>query len=177
MSEAMGSNRPGFPDDGSPLGQGSPGAYPPPGYPPPPGPGFPPPPGPGPWPPPAALSRSEERTWGLVAHLGALIVSLVTGLGVLVPLLVMLTKGTQSAFVRRHAVESLNFQITGLLVALVGGIVAVVGAVVTLGLGLIVILPLALAYLVFVLVVQIQASVRANDGQDYRYPLTLRLVS
>ena len=166
MSEAMGSSRPRPPDEGPSwpsADQGQPSSYPPTHS-------------GGPWP-PAGLSPSDERTWGMLSHLGALVVTLVSGLGVLVPLVVLLTKGTQSPFVRRHALESLNFQITVLLMGVLGGIVAVVGAVVTLGLGLVVIVPVVLAYLVFVLVVQVLASVRANNGEDYRYPLTLRLVS
>ena len=123
------------------------------------------------------MSTSDERTWGMLAHLGGLLVSLVSGLGVLVPLVLLLTKGKDSGYVRRHAVESLNFHITAILVAVVGAVVALIGVIATLGLALFVVIPAAVAYGIFYLVMPIVASVRANNGEAYRYPLTLRLVN
>jgi len=79
----------------------------------------------------------------------------------------MVTKGNESAFVRRHAVESLNFQITMIIVWVVG----VVLTFVLIG------FLILLAQVVFWLIVVIMASVAANNGQEYRYPLTLRMVT
>ena len=94
-------------------------------------------------------------------------------MGFLAPLVIMLTVGNQSPYVRRHAVESLNFQIS----LLIYGAAAILFSIVTIGLGLIVVIPLGLVALVFALVFLIQASVKAANGEDYRYPLTLRFVS
>jgi hypothetical protein len=94
-------------------------------------------------------------------------------MGFLAPLLIMLTVGNQSPFVRRHAVESLNFQIS----LLIYGAVAFLFSLLTFGLGLIIVLPLGLVALVAIIVLLIQASIRASNGEDYRYPLTLRFVS
>ena len=88
------------------------------------------------------------------------------------PLLVLLIQGNKSAFVRRHAIESLNFQIT-LLIALAAGIVL---SVVTLGLGLIIVLPVGLVVGILALVWIIMAGIKANNGEDYRYPINIRLV-
>ncbi len=114
----------------------------------------------------------EERNWAGAAHLGAFVAAYVA-LGLLAPLIVLLAKGGQSPYVRRHAVESLNFQITILIWIGIG----VVLTLVTLGVGLIIIGPVALGVVVFYLVVVILAGVRALNGQDYRYPLTFRFVS
>ena len=84
---------------------------------------------------------STERNWAMAAHLGAFVAAYVA-LGLLAPLLVLLVKGGESPFVRRHSVESLNFQITTLLLL----VIAVVLALVTFGLGLIVIIPVAVAW-------------------------------
>ena len=95
-------------------------------------------------------------------------------MGFLAPLLIMLTVGNQSPFVRRHAVESLNFQIS----LLIYSAAAVLFSIITIGLGLIIVIPLGLVALVVgSLVFVIQASIKAANGEDYRYPLTLRLVS
>jgi uncharacterized Tic20 family protein len=79
----------------------------------------------------------------------------------------MLVKGNDSAFVRRHAVESLNFQIS-LLIYLV---VSLVLAFVLIGFLLMAVVG------VFALVVIILATIKAANGEDYRYPLCIRLVS
>ena len=114
----------------------------------------------------------EERNWAAAAHLGAFVAAYVA-LGLLAPLIVLLVKGGRSPYVRRHSVESLNFQITILIWAGVAFLLALI----TLGIGLILIVPVALAVVVFYLVVVILAGVRALNGQDYRYPLTFRFVS
>jgi uncharacterized protein len=163
-------------DQTPPPPEGSPppgyGSYPPPGY------GYPPPgygpPTPQGYPqgyPPSALAPSDERMWAMFAHIGAILASVVA-MAFLGPLIILLVQGSKSPFVRRHAVESLNFQIT-LLIALAVGVVL---SVVTLGLGLIVVIPAALVIAVAALILIIMASVAANNGEDYRYPFTLRLV-
>jgi uncharacterized Tic20 family protein len=108
----------------------------------------------------------EERTWAWISHAGCFVGAWLA-MAFLVPLVIMLVKGGSSPFVRRHAVESLNFQITVLIYA----VVSIVLALVLIGF-------LLLAALgVFYLVVVILATVRASNGQEFRYPLTLRLVS
>lgn len=58
-------------------------------------------------------------------------------LGLLAPLAVLLFKGNDSAFVRRHAVESLNFQITALIYAAICVVLAfvLIGFVLLIALG------------------------------------------
>lgn len=132
---------------------------------------YPPPTGPASWPPPASGpvgTTSEERNWSMAAHAASFLAAYVA-LGLLAPLVVLLLKGNASPFIRRHAVESLNFQITALIVAIVGGVLTLL----TLGLfGLVL-----LAYVVFYLIVVIMATIAASNGQEYRYPLALRLVT
>jgi uncharacterized Tic20 family protein len=109
---------------------------------------------------------AEERNWAVVAHLGSLL-SAWFALGLLAPLLVLLVKGSSSEFIRRHATESLNFQIN----ALVWSAVLVVSMFFLVGF---ILLPL---YGLFYLVQVIVASVRASQGREFRYALTVRLIS
>ena len=88
----------------------------------------------------------------------------------------MLLKGESSPFVRRHAVESLNFQISLLIYSVVLGIVAAVLVIVTVGLALLVVLPVGLLLALVVLALIIIATFKASNGEDYRYPFTIRLV-
>ena len=109
---------------------------------------------------------SEERTWAWVSHAGCYVGAAVA-MAFLVPLVIMLTKGKQSSFVRRHAVESLNFQISTLIYAAVCLLLALVV------IGLLLLLALAVFYVVVVAI----ATIKAANGEEFRYPMTLRLVS
>jgi uncharacterized Tic20 family protein len=123
---------------------------------------------------PGGLTQ-EDRTWALASHVGTL-VSAWFAFGFLAPLLVMLLKN-DSAFVRRHAVESLNFQISLLIYGVVGTVVGLVLTFATFGIGLFVIIPVVAILALVVLVLIIVATVRASNGEDYRYPFTLRFIS
>ncbi len=114
--------------------------------------------------PPVAVP--EERNWAMAAHVGSFLAAW-AAVGLIAPLVVLLAKGNTSAFIRRHAVESLNFQINALLYI----VVFVVLSFVLIG------IPLLIAYGIFYLVCVILATVRASNGEDYRYPLTIRFVS
>lgn len=119
------------------------------------------------WPPAAEHATTpEDRNWAMAAHVGSLVTAWFA-LGLFAPLIVLLLKGGSSPYVRRHAVESLNFQLNALVYIVVFALLMFV----LIGL---VLLPL---YGIFYLIVVVVATVRASNGADYRYPLTLRLVS
>ncbi|HEY3337461.1 MAG TPA: DUF4870 domain-containing protein [Propionicimonas sp.] len=111
------------------------------------------------------LSASDEATWASAAHWSAILASFV-GLGFLGPLIVMLTQGTKSARVRANAVESLNFEITFIIAMVVSLLLMllIIGFITTPLLGI--------AWLVL----RIIASIQTSNGQDYRYPVNIRLV-
>lgn len=115
-------------------------------------------------PPPATIVGSESRQWAALSHAGSFLAAWVA-LGLLCPLIIVLAKG-RDRFVRHHAYESLNFQLNALL--WIG--VSVVLMPVLIGFALIGIV--GLWYLVFV----IRASIAANNGEWYRYPMIFRLL-
>jgi uncharacterized Tic20 family protein len=117
------------------------------------------------------LSASEERTWAMVAHVGVFIAAWLA-MGFLCPLIIWLLFRGRSEFVRRNAVESLNFQISLLIYTAI----AVVLVLITFGLGVLIIVPLIVIGAVAAVVVIVRATIAASSGQDYRYPLTIRLV-
>ena len=127
----------------------------------------PPPPGGGYHPGPGAPAgpTPDERNWALAAHIGSLVAAWFA-MGFLAPLLVLLIKGNDSPFIRRHAVESLNFQISLLLYLIATAVLwlIVIGIFLTVALG------------IFALIVIILATISASNGQDSRYPLPSRLV-
>ena len=111
------------------------------------------------------LSADQERLWAMLAHLLSFVAAYIA-LGFLAPLIVLLVFGPRSAFVRANAVESLNFNLSWLLYAVVGAIL------IFLVIGIFILIALGIAYVVLIII----ASIRANDGQLYRYPLTIRFV-
>jgi len=117
------------------------------------------------------MSQEQERLWGMLAHLLSFAAAYVA-LGFLAPLGVLIAMGEKSPFVRAHAVESLNFQLT----TVVWVAAAIAFGVLTLGIGMLVILPLGGAYLLFYLIVVIIAGLKANHGETYRYPATIRFI-
>jgi uncharacterized protein len=128
-----------------------------------------------PQPPPAAPAPtvSEERTWAMLGHLSAF-TAFITGIGCVIgPLIVWLIKRDTMPFAGEQAKEALNFNITVIIAAIGLWILTII----TLGIGLLLTIPLGLALFVGWIVLTIVAAVKANNGESYRYPLTLRLVN
>jgi uncharacterized Tic20 family protein len=114
---------------------------------------------------PGSLSQ-EDRNWGMIAHLSALAGFIVPFGSILGPLIVYLVKRDQSAFATDCAREALNFNIT-----------VAIGFLISLCLSLVFIgIPLMIALFIAWLVLTIVAAVRANEGNAYRYPATIRFV-
>jgi len=110
------------------------------------------------------LSPSDERTWATLLHL-----SLLIGVALWAPLIVWLVFRGRGPFLEHHAKQALNFHITLLIAAMI----AVVVAVITVGLGT----PLVFVVVIWELVLAIVAAVAANKGEWYRYPATIPFVS
>ena len=120
------------------------------------------------------MSPNEERMWGLWSHLGALVAVIVTGfLGWVPPLIIMQTRGRDS-FVRNEAVESLNFQLS-LLIVNFGSIFLIIVLIWTIIVPILVGISIV-AIDIAALVLMILASVSGNRGEPYRYPLNFRMV-
>ncbi len=108
----------------------------------------------------------------MLAHLLTLLGYLVVFGHFLPPLVIWLTKRDEDAFLADQAKESLNFQLTYLLVTIVTAVVIFLLYLSCVGIPLAWLLALALpiAHLVLVLMAGLQAS----DGVRYRYPVAIR---
>jgi uncharacterized Tic20 family protein len=120
-----------------------------------------------------AASSGDPKRWAVAAHLSAL-AGLVIGFNFVGPMIVYLIKKDEDAFVRHHAAEALNFNLSVFLYAVVGTVLTFVLLFVLVGVLLIpVLIALGIAWIVLLIV----AAVKASNGEDYRYPLTIRFVS
>ena len=103
-----------------------------------------------------------------MCHLSALAGFVIPGAGhILGPLIVWLVKRGDSAEIDAHGKEALNFQISMLIYNVVAGILCLIV------IGFVLLAVLHVLNVVFVVI----ASLRASEGQIYRYPLTLRLIT
>jgi uncharacterized Tic20 family protein len=113
--------------------------------------------------------NKDARMWGMICHLAGLggLIPIVPVIGsVIGPLIVWQIKKDEFGFVADQGKEALNFQISILMYAIVSGLLcfACVGFV---------LLP---AVYIFDLIFLLIAAVKANDGEHYRYPLTIRFI-
>ena len=130
----------------------------------------PPPPAslPPPLPPQTGAADPSVRTFTMLCHLSAFAGFVMPFLGAVVgPLIVWLIKKDEMPEVDAHGKESLNFQISILIYEIVFGLFSI----------FLIGLPFLFATWVFWLVAVIIASVRANAGEFFRYPLTIRFIN
>jgi uncharacterized Tic20 family protein len=114
---------------------------------------------------PLASSSCDERTWAMLCHLSTFAGLLGVPFGnILGPLLAWLVKKDEYPLVDDQGKEALNFQLSVTLYSFVGVI-------------LIITIPLVFALLVLDIIVTIIAALRANTGEPYRYPMTIRFIS
>jgi len=106
--------------------------------------------------------KGSDKIWSMLSHLSALL-----GVGFLLPLVVYLAMRKESEYVATNAREALNFHIT----VLIYGLCCIPLVFILIGIPLLIVLGLGS------LVLAIIATIKASDGQCYRYPLTLRPVS
>lgn len=113
--------------------------------------------------------NKDARMWGMICHLAGLggLIPIVPVIGsVIGPLVVWQMKKDEFGFVNDQGKEAVNFQISILIYAIVSALLifACVGVV---------LLP---AVYIFDLIFLLIAAVKANDGERYRYPLTIRFI-
>jgi len=103
--------------------------------------------------------NSDDRLMAILSH----VLALVPGIGILGPLVIYLVKN-EPGFVKDNARESLNFQLTIILLYIILFITVI---------GIFLWWVVALLNTILVIV----AAIRASENQVYRYPLSFRLIN
>ncbi|HEY2799255.1 MAG TPA: DUF4870 domain-containing protein [Chthoniobacterales bacterium] len=118
-------------------------------------------------PPTTTVTTSNTRTWCVLCHASALLGLFFHFLGhIFGPLIVWVLKRGDGADIDAHGKESLNFQLS----MLIYDAVALILCFVLIG------IPILLLLWVLNTVLVIIASIKASDGELYRYPLTIRFI-
>lgn len=115
------------------------------------------------------LSTQDERTWSILSHVSVLAWPL-TGFLPLAPLIVWLFYKDRSPRIGFHALQSLWYQVAWLVLGTIGGFLATVFTLATLGLGIFVVAPLAAILGIVPFAHQLYAAYKVSQGIDYRYP-------
>lgn len=115
----------------------------------------------------AKKKKNEANTWAMLCHLTALTIYIGIPFGnIIVPLIIWLIKKDEFAFVDAQGKESLNFQISMTIYAIVAGLscLAVIGFI---------LLPvIVVAHIVLIIL----ATVKTNQGEAYIYPFTIKFI-
>jgi uncharacterized Tic20 family protein len=124
-----------------------------------------------PTPPPSPASQA--RTWNMLCHLSALAGFVFPFGNILGPLLVWQIKKNEFPSVNAHGKAALNFQITLTIVVFVGMFAAAILSFIHIGFLL---FPLVMLLGLAGLILAIIAGIKANNGEDYKYPYSFELV-
>lgn len=110
---------------------------------------------------PESVAVSQDsKNMAMLCHLLGLFTSFVG------PLILWLIKKDEDSYVNTQGKEALNFQITVILASIASGILSFVC------IGFLVAIAVGICDIVFCIL----ASVAASKGENYRYPVSLRLI-
>jgi len=124
--------------------------------------------------PPPPNPESQARMWNMLCHLSALVGYIGIPFGNIIgPLIVWQVKKNEFPSVDIHGKAALNFQITLTIAILVVVVSAFVLSFFCVGYLL---FPVAALLGLAGLVLTIIAGIKANNGEDYKYPWSLELI-
>ena len=110
--------------------------------------------------------NATDRSVAMWTHLSPLLASMVLGpLAGLAPLIIWLIRRDTSPFVDDHGREVVNMSITGTALLIAG--------IVTGG----ILVPVWLVWAIVALIAVIRGAIAANNGEFFRYPMTIRLLT
>lgn len=114
-----------------------------------------------------AMSK-DEKMWAMLCHLSALALFIIPVFGnIIAPLVIWILKKEEFPHVDDQGKEALNFQISMTIYFTAAAFLILVA------IGIVILPLLGIFWLIMIII----ASIKANDGEKYRYPFTIRLVN
>lgn len=108
----------------------------------------------------------QENTWCLMMHLSQLLAFASGGLGFVVPVVMWAMTKDQSATISQHGTRIINWLLSFLIYSLVSGVLCMV----------LIGFPMLIAVLLMSVIFPIVAAMKANNGELWSYPLTIRFL-
>ncbi|MCR8660426.1 DUF4870 domain-containing protein [Paenibacillus endoradicis] len=113
------------------------------------------------------MNIKDERMWGMLVHIATFAGFIVPVVGsVLGPLVIWLIKRDQSYFVDRQGKEAVNFNIS-MAIYIIGSYILMLILI-----GYLTLIAAGITWIVCSII----AATKANNGEFYRYPLTIRFI-
>jgi hypothetical protein len=109
----------------------------------------------------------------MACHLSALAGLIIPFGSLLGPLLVWQIKKNQIPAVELHGKASLNFQLTVAILTVIAGLLAFALSFVCIGF---ILIPVVAVLPIAGMVLAVIAGIKANNGEDYRYPYVWELI-
>ena len=111
--------------------------------------------------------HQDERTWAMFCHLSAFAGFIIPFGSLIGPIIVWSIKRDQYPLVDDQGKEAINFQISMFLYYIIAALlILVVIGIFLLG-----------ALFIFKLIMTVIASIKANEGTRFRYPLNIRFIT
>ena len=111
--------------------------------------------------------------WAMLCHLAGLagfVIPVVLS-GIIATLIVWQVKKDEHPFINEHGKEALNFQISIALYTIIGVAVCVITCIGA------ILIPFVVGGIYLVnLILMIIAAIKTNNGEHYRYPLSIRFI-
>ncbi len=108
----------------------------------------------------------DEKNWGMFCHLSSFAGLFIPFGMIIAPLVIWLMKKDEYDFVDDQGKESLNFQITIAIAILVSS------TLIIFIIGFFLIFIVGLYWMIMVII----ATIKTEQGETYRYPITIRLI-
>lgn len=109
----------------------------------------------------------DERMWGMFCHLSAFALFFIPFGSIIGPLIVWSIKKGDSPFVDEQGKEALNFNISILIYTIISAIL------ILLVIGILMIIALMLFRFIMIII----AAIKANNGESFRYPLSIKFIN
>ena len=110
------------------------------------------------------IKKNDENMWAMFCHLSAFAGYLIPFGNIIGPLVIWMIKKDEYPFVNDQGKEALNFQISITIYAIISALLALIfiGFLLLIAIG------------VFNIIMIVMASIKANEGILFRYPLTIK---
>ncbi len=114
----------------------------------------------------ASMESKDVRSWALLCHLSAFSGYVIPLGNIFGPLLIYLLKRDEMPAIEEHGKEALNFNLSLTIYIILAAFLSII----------LIGIPILIGLVILSLVATILAAIKADDGELYRYPLTIRFI-
>jgi uncharacterized Tic20 family protein len=108
----------------------------------------------------------QEKQWALICHLSGLSGYLIPFGNIIIPIVIWSMKKEEMPMVDEHGKEVINFQLSITIWIIISGLLII----------LLVGIPMLIVLVILQVVLVIIGALKADNGQLYKYPMTIRFI-